>query len=79
MARKNKYDDSLDIDELYNDENADQIFPIFKKDIVAALKEKILFEVWEERELDTVIRFVTSFKTTKEDIDGTLNIIKELI
>lgn len=65
--------------EFFIDSPTNQIFPIFKKDIVEALKEKILFEVWEERELDTVIRFVTSFKTTKEDIDGTLNIIKELI
>ena len=59
--------------------STNQIFPIFKKEVVAALKEEILFETWEEREEDTVIRFVTSFKTTKEDIDNTLDIIEKLI
>ena len=56
-----------------------QIFPILKKEVVEKLKEHILFEIWEEREQDTVIRFVTSFKTTKEDIDITLSIIENLI
>ena len=56
-----------------------QIFPILKKEVVEKLKEHILFEIWEEREQDTVIRFVTSFKTTKEDIDNTLSIIENLI
>ena len=59
--------------------STNQIFPIFKKEVVNALKEEILFETWEEREEDTVIRFVTSFKTTKEDIDNTLDIIEKLI
>lgn len=65
--------------EMLMNSSTNQIFPIFKKEVVAALKEEILFETWEEREEDTVIRFVTSFKTTKEDIDNTLDIIEKLI
>lgn len=61
------------------DSSTNQIFPIFKKDVVEKLKEEILFETWEEKEEETVIRFVTSFKTTKEDIDNTLYIIGKLI
>lgn len=59
--------------------STNQIFPIFTKDVVEKLKEEILFETWEERDEDIVIRFVTSFKTTKEDVDYTLDIIKKLI
>ena len=41
------------------------------------LKTKILFEVWEDLQDEVVIRFVTSFDTTINDINAALQVIKE--
>ena len=65
--------------EMLINSSTNQIFPIFKKEVVEKLKEHILFEIWEERVDDTVIRLVTNFKTTKDDIDKVLDIISELV
>ena len=64
--------------EMLINSSTNQIFPIFKKEVVEKLKEHILFDIWEERVDDTVIRLVTNFKTTKDDIDKVLDIISEL-
>ena len=55
-----------------------QIFPIFKKEIVNKLKEHILFELWEELETEYVIRFVTHFNLKEEEIIAALNIISTI-
>lgn len=55
---------------------SNQLFPIFSKEEVEKLQKSILFEVWEERESETVIRFVTSYQTKKEEIDEAIEIIK---
>jgi threonine aldolase len=65
--------------EMLINSSTNQIFPIFKKEVVEKLKEHILFDIWEERVDDTVIRLVTNFKTTKDDIDKVLDIIGELV
>lgn len=65
--------------QMFLESSTNQIFPIFKKEVVQKLKERILFEIWEERENDTVIRFVTNFKTSKEDIDDVINLVNKLI
>ena len=59
--------------------STNQIFPIFKKEVIEKIKKEILFEIWEEKEEETVVRFVTNFKTTKEDIDKTLDIITKAL
>lgn len=56
-----------------------QIFPIFKKEVVEALKEICLFEVWEDRKEELVIRFVTSFATKEEDICDFLTTLASIL
>lgn len=60
------------------EQETNQIFPIFKNEIVNKLKDKIEFEIWEKRIDETVIRFVTHYNLTKEDINRTIEIIKEV-
>lgn len=60
-------------------QETNQIFPVFKNELIEKLKEKFLFEIWEVREEETVIRFVTSFMTSDEDIKNSVCIIKGLL
>lgn len=55
-----------------------QIFPILKNEIIEKLKEHIMFEVWEQKEFETTIRFVTSYMTTESEIKEVVNLIKSL-
>ena len=55
-----------------------QIFPILKNEIIEKLKEHIMFEVWEQKEFETTIRFVTSYMTTENEIKEVVNLIKSL-
>ena len=56
-----------------------QIFPIFKRNEVECLKDKISFEEWAYDNDDVTIRFVTSYLTKDSEIEETVNIIKEII
>ncbi|MEZ0537743.1 low specificity L-threonine aldolase [Caldicellulosiruptoraceae bacterium PP1] len=56
---------------------ANAVFAIFPKNIIPKLQEKYFFYVWDEEKNE--VRLMTSFDTTKEDIDGFIDLIKELI
>ena len=58
---------------------SNQIFPVFKNNIIEKIKDLISFEVWNVGSDETTIRFVTSYMTTSEEIDKTIEIIKEVI
>jgi threonine aldolase len=52
---------------------SNQIFPIVPDALIPTLKELCTFEIWEKRdEAHTVIRFVTSFATTEQEVDALL-------
>ena len=47
-----------------------QIFPVLPMEMIAPLREKIRFELWEKLdEAHMVVRFVTSWSTTDADLD----------
>lgn len=53
------------------DSPTNQLFPIFAKEQLPRLEELCSFEVWEDvDETRTAVRFVTSFATRPEDVDG---------
>lgn len=56
-----------------------QIFPIFTKNQVEALKEHYDFEIWEDRGETLVIRFVTSWFTTKEVCDELISDVRDIL
>lgn len=58
---------------------SNQIFPIFSKKHIDQLKKYILFEIWEDRGEKAVIRFVTHFLLTKEEVIKTVQIIKDCL
>ena len=62
---------------LYCKTETNQVFPIISKQLFEHLKTKILFEVWEDLQDEVVIRFVTGFDTTINDINAALQVIKE--
>lgn len=50
-----------------------QIFPVVPRTLLETLDRVCTYEVWEEREEGRLaVRFVTSFTTTKADVDGLL-------
>ena len=69
---------SIGIDFLYKQET-NQIFPVLSNEVIKKLSEKLSFEMWEKGKEQSVIRFVTHYKLTKEDINNVVNIIKEAI
>ena len=50
-----------------------------KNSIIEKLSEKYQFEVWEPGDQETVIRFVCSWATKKEDVDQLLSDVRNLI
>lgn len=53
-----------------------QIFPILKNEQVETLSEKVSFEIWGRHDdTHTVIRFVTSWGTTDEEVEELLAIL----
>lgn len=55
------------------DSPTNQLFPIFAKEQLPRLEELCSFEKWEDvDEARTAVRFVTSFATTQEEVDGLL-------
>ena len=54
-----------------------QQFVVFTPEQYKALSEKVVFEIWERKnESEIVCRFVTSWATTQEDIDGLKEALK---
>ena len=49
-----------------------QIFPIVSHGLLEKLDQICTYEVWQEMGEETVIRFVTSFATTQEEVDALL-------
>lgn len=79
MANK-LYNELLKIGvEFLFEQETNQIFPIFKNEIIEELRKYIMFELWERKEDKTIIRFVTHYKVTNNDIEETINIIKKLL
>ena len=56
-----------------------QLFPIFKKDVVEKLAKIAKFEVWEERDEEVVIRLVTSFNTSEETVSDFLGELSTIL
>jgi threonine aldolase len=50
-----------------------QIFPVVPNELLPQLQSLCRFEVWQQQDdTHTIIRFVTSFATREEDVDGLL-------
>ncbi len=56
---------------------ANGVFAIVPGKIIAALKEKYFFYMWNEHISE--VRWMTSFDTTEEEIIGFTNLIKQLL
>lgn len=53
-----------------------QLFPIFSNDLINYLKQKFTFLVWDNYdENHSIVRLITSYSTTKEDIEELLQAI----
>lgn len=57
--------------------DTNQIFPVVSEQEYLFLKEKVDFELWENREEDKVIRFVTSWSTKQEQVDALITLLKQ--
>ncbi|RKJ40648.1 threonine aldolase, partial [Butyricicoccus sp. 1XD8-22] len=64
---------------MLSESSTNQIFPIFKREHVEKLKEIYDFELWEDLGEEIVIRFVTSWATTKEACMELIEDIKKII
>lgn len=63
---------------LYTKTESNQVFVVFKTEIIKELEKEISFEVWSQDESETVIRFVCHYLHKKEDIDKAIDIIKKI-
>lgn len=62
------------------DSPTNQLFPIFQTEQLPRLEELCSFELWETVDTArTAVRFVTSFATTEEEVDGLLEAIRNSI
>lgn len=61
----------------YVDSSTNQIFPIIAKSRIGALHRHHSFHVWENLGDHSVIRLVTSWKTTQADVDWFIDSYKE--
>ena len=61
--------------ELAYEPESNMIFPVFSKEMVAMLEEKVMFEHWEDRGDSEVIRLVTSWSSKAEDVEAFLELI----
>ena len=58
---------------------ANEVFPILPAATATTLREGgATFHTWEERGDDEMIRLVTSFATTEEDVDGFLALLGDV-
>jgi len=53
------------------------VFAVIPRNIIKPLQEKYFFYVWDDQAC--IVRWMTSFDTTNEDIDSFVNCIKELL
>lgn len=61
---------------IFMDSPTNQQFVVLPNSLVDALKERVCFELWGPKgEEDSVVRFVTDWTTTEEDIDTLFEII----
>ena len=60
-------------------QDTNQIFPIFENDIIEKLRNFLMFEMWEQGNKKSIIRFVTHYKLTDEHINYTIEIVKKLL
>ena len=67
----------LGIKFLMNGES-NQIFPIIKKNEYDKLIKELDFEIWDDQDENMVIRLVTSYMTSDEDIDRTIDLFKKI-
>ena len=58
--------------------NTNQIYVKLNKDKAIKLSEYVDFEIWENKNDYQVIRLVTAFNTTKEEVDGLLDVFKKI-
>ena len=64
--------------EFFYESPTNQQFVILENEMIAKLKEKIAFSFWEKYDdTHTVMRFVTSWSTTDDDIAGLSDILKD--
>lgn len=62
--------------ELYIDSPTNQQFVVVDNDALPGLRERVKLDVWEKPDdTHTVVRFVTSFATTEEEVDELLKIM----
>ncbi len=53
------------------------VFAKIPKDIIPSLQEKFFFYVWDDRE--SIVRWMTSFDTEREDIDELVKLINQFV
>ena len=61
---------------LYMKSDTNQVFPVVSYKQFEYLNNLIEFEIWEKRDEDVVIRFVTSWHTSQEEVDELCAILK---
>ena len=59
----------------YVNSDTNQIFPIISKELYNYLKDKVEFEIQETKDEQLIVRFVTSFATTKEQVENFANVL----
>lgn len=65
--------------EFYLNSNSNQTFVIVNKDIYNILKEKVIFETVNSFDDSYVIRFVTSWATTEEEVEELVEVYKDIV
>ena len=62
------------------DSPTNQIFPVLPNKLIAVLDENCTYEVWDWPDKEhTIVRFVTSFATPEESVDGILKALKKAL
>ena len=65
--------------QFYYDSPSNQQFVIYPKDKFLKLSQEVVLEKWFDLDEDNLVfRFVTTYKTTKEEIDYFINLLKTI-
>ena len=64
---------------MYIECESNQIFPIFNNSVIEKLSKHLTYSLWEKREKNSVIRFVTNYLNTESDVEEALKVIKECL
>ena len=63
---------------MFIDSYTNQQFPILDNRVIARLRDKVVFKLWEKYdESHSVTRFVTSFVTTEREVDELIVLVKD--